>query len=193
MYNYIKGKLTYAAENLVVVEACGVGYELCVSSTTMSKLGKIGDDCKVFCYLSVREDEMSLYGFADKAEKELFIKLINVSGIGCKMAVSILSSGSMRDIIGAIATADVAFLSKIKGVGKKTAERLVVDLRDKLSDGGEFTVAESPFAGVASANSEAVEALMSLGFTRQEAVTAVARAEKPNMTVEEIVMAALRG
>ena len=193
MYNYIKGKLTYAAENLVVVEAGGVGYELCVSAYTISRLGKIGDECKVHCYLSVREDEMSLYGFSDKAEKELFVKLINVSGIGCKMAISILSSGSMRDIIGAIATADVAYLSKIKGVGKKTAERLVVDLRDKISSSGEFTVAGSPFAGAVAGNSEAVDALMSLGFTRQEATTAVARVEKPNMTVEQIVMAALRG
>lgn len=193
MYHYIKGILTYTEENLAVVEAGGVGYELCVSAPTVSRLGEIGDTCKVYCFLSVKEDEMSLYGFADLAEKDLFMKLINVSGIGCKMAISILNSGSMSDIISAIAAADIAKLSKIKGVGKKTAERLVVELRDKIAPGAEsFLSAQGGIVGI-SVNSDAVEALLGLGFTRQEAQAAISKVEKPDMTLEEIVLAALRG
>lgn len=191
MYNYIKGVLTYAEENTVVVEAGGVGYELCASSATVQRLGNVGDTCKIYCYLNVKEDEMSLFGFADKTEKEFFLKLINVSGIGCKMAISILSFGSMSDIISAIASADVAKLSKIKGIGKKTAERIVVELRDKIAPGAESFI--TPVAVVGAENGEAVEALLSLGYTRQEAQAAIARVEKPGMQTEEIVLAALKG
>ena len=191
MYNYIKGVLAVAEENTVVVETGGVGYELCVSSATVQRLGKIGDACKVYCYLNVKEDEMSLYGFADPAEKEFFMQLINVSGIGCKMAISILSFGTMSDIIGAIAAADVAKLSKIKGIGKKTAERLVGELRDKIAPHSESFI--TPVQVVGNVNSEAVEALLSLGYTRQEALAAVARVEKTGMRTEDIVLAALKG
>ena len=191
MYNYIKGTLVYAQDNTVVVEAGGVGYELNASCYTIERLGRIGEECKVYCYLNVKEDEMSLYGFSDRAEKEFFLKLINVSQIGCKMAISILSSGSMSDIVSAIASADVAKLSKIKGIGKKTAERIVVELRDKFAPGATSFIV--PTAVAPTGNSEAVEALLSLGFTRQEAMSAVARVEKPDMTTEQIVLAALKG
>ena len=191
MYNYIKGILAYAEENTAVIEAGGIGYELCVSSATVQRLGRIGDACKIYCYLNVKEDEMSLYGFADKAEKEFFCKLIDVAGIGCKMAVSILSFASMSDIIAAITAADVAKLSKIKGIGKKTAERLVVELRDKLAPGAQTFIV--PAMAADGENSEAVEALLSLGFSRQEATAAVARVEKAGMRCEDIVLAALKG
>ena len=194
MYNYIKGTLEYAQENTVVVEAGGVGYELCVPSTSIAKLGRIGDVCKVYCYLNVKEDDMSLFGFADRAEKELFTRLIDVSGIGCKMAIAILSSGSLSSIVSAIVSADVSALAKIKGIGKKTAERIVVELRDKLSAGGSVPSGEPLFAPVsAPVDNEAVEALLSLGFTRQESIAAVSRHAKEGMTTEEIVLAALRG
>lgn len=192
MYNYIKGILAYAGENTVVVETGGVGYELCVSGNTAARLGNIGDTCKVYCYLSVKEDEMSLYGFADAAEKELFLRLIGVSGIGCKMAVSILGSGSISEIMSGIVSADVGKLSKIKGIGKKTAERIVLELRDKIVPHAEFPFAPSA-GGAMPVNSEAVEALLSLGFTRQEASAAVARCEQEGMTTEQIVLAALKG
>lgn len=192
MYNYLKGILAETGENYVVIDVNGVGYELCASGATIKSLGKIGDECKVYCYLNVKEDEMSLFGFAEKQEKDLFLKLINVSGIGCKMAISILSSGSMQDIILAISSADVAKLSKIKGIGKKTAERIVVELRDKLAPGSESFLVGQAVSAMPS-NSEAVDALISLGFTRQEAIAAVGRAEKPYMTVEQIVLAALKG
>ncbi len=194
MYNYIKGTLAYASDNTVVVEAGGVGYELCASSATIAALGRIGDECKIYCYLSVKEDEMRLYGFADAAEKQLFCKLIDVSGIGCKMAIAILSSGDLGTIIRAITSADVSALSKIKGVGKKTAERLVVELRDKL--GGDVGAVDPVFAAATismQGNEEIIEGLMSLGFTRQEALVAVARNVKPGMTTEEAMFAALKG
>ena len=192
MFHYIKGKLTYAQDNVAVVEAGGVGYELYASASSIERLGKIGDECKIYCYLNVREDEMSLYGFADQVEKDLFLKLINVSGIGCKMAISVLSSGSLSDIVSAIASADVNKLSKIKGVGKKTAERIVVELRDKIAPGTQSAVF-APIAANIPQDSEAVEALLSLGYTRQEAIAAVARVQKAGMSVEETVLAALKG
>lgn len=194
MYNYIKGTYVFAGENYVVVESGGIGYELYASGDTMQRLGKIGDECKIYCYLNVKEDEMSLFGFATQAEKDFFIKLINVSGIGCKMAISILGSGSLSDIILAITTADVAKLGKIKGIGKKTAERMVLELRDKLAPGSESVFAGALQSNVSvPANGEAVEALMSLGYTRQEATAAVARVEKAGLNTEEIVLAALKG
>ena len=194
MYNYIKGTYVFAGENYVVVESGVIGYELYASGDTMQRLGKIGDECKIYCYLNVKEDEMSLFGFATQAEKDFFIKLINVSGIGCKMAISILGSGSLSDIILAITTADVAKLGKIKGIGKKTAERMVLELRDKLAPGSESVFAGALQSNVSvPANGEAVEALMSLGYTRQEATAAVARVEKAGLSTEEIVLAALKG
>ena len=127
-------------------------------------------------------------------EKEFFKKLINISGIGCKMAISILSSGTLSDIISAIAGADVGKLSKIKGVGKKTAERIVVELRDKIAPGSDTSVfVASPVISAQTSDGEAVEALISLGYTRQEAVAAVVRNEKPGMTTEQIILAALKG
>lgn len=193
MYNYIKGTLTYVSENTVVVEAGGVGYELNASAETVRKLGNIGDICKIYCHLNVSEDDMSLYGFSDTAEKDLFLHLIAVSGIGCKMAISILSSGGMSDIVSAIATADVGKLSKIKGIGKKTAERIVVELRDKLAPEGVALDLSPASAPIAAGNSEAIEALLSLGFTQQEAQAAVAKYARPDKTTEEIVLAALKG
>ncbi len=192
MYNYIKGTLISADENTAVVEACGVGYELFVSSYTAERLGKIGNECKIYCYLNVQEDDMSLFGFADEIEKDFFKKLIGISGIGCKMAISILSSGSLSDIISAIAGSDAGKLSKIKGIGKKTAERIIVELHDKIAPGTE-TALFQPTAVVLNANNEAIEALLSLGYTRQEAQIAVARCEKTGMSTEEIVLAALKG
>ena len=110
MYNYIKGTYVFAGENYVVIEAGGIGYELYASGDTIQKLGRIGDECKVYCYLNVKEDEMSLFGFATQSEKDFFIKLNNVSGIGCKMAISILGSSNLSDIIMAITTAEVGKL-----------------------------------------------------------------------------------
>lgn len=195
MYNYIKGRLDYAEGNTVVIDANGIGYELYASLQTVQKLGNIGDVCKVYCFLSVREDEMSLYGFSDKAEKEFFKQLINVSGIGCKMAISILSSGSLSDILSAIMDADVTKLSKIKGIGKKTAERIVVELRDKIAPGAESAIMPTIGTGISAgtANSEAVEALLSLGYTRQEAVSAVSKVERTGMSTEQVIIAALKG
>ncbi len=194
MYNYIKGTYVFAGENYVVIEAGGIGYELYASGDTIQKLGRIGDECKVYCYLNVKEDEMSLFGFATQSEKDFFIKLINVSGIGCRMAISILGSGNLSDIITAITTADVGKLGKIKGIGKKTAERIVVELRDKLAPGSESIFANSAQVGATvPVDSEAVEALMSLGYTRQEATAAVSRVKKDGLGTEEIVLAALKG
>lgn len=195
MYNYIKGKITETAENLLVVEANGVGYELNVSSFTLSELSQKEGEVKVYSYLSVREDDMSLFGFATKREKAMFIKLIGISGVGPKLAITLLGGLSVEQLASAVVCGDVKLLSKIKGVGKKTAERIVLELKDKVDkDYAEDVAVSNQGATILTAtpNEEAVLALMTLGYSRMEASTAVARVQSDGMTLEEIIFNALK-
>ena len=195
MYNYIKGKITETAENLLVVEANGVGYELNVSSFTLSELSQKEGEVKVYSYLSVREDDMSLFGFATKREKAMFIKLIGISGVGPKLAITLLGGLSVEQLASAVVCGDVKLLSKIKGVGKKTAERIVLELKDKVdTDYAEDVAVSTQGATILTAtpNEEAVLALMTLGYSRMEASTAVARVQSDGMTLEEIIFNALK-
>lgn len=133
MIAYLKGKIIDKTENLVVVEVNGVGYEVSISlNTNLSLTNKT--ECELFTYMQVREDGVFLFGFSTKQEKELFLKLITVSGVGPKMAITILSGASLTDIITAIVCEDSAMLSKFKGVGKKTAERIILELKEKVNE-----------------------------------------------------------
>ncbi len=199
MLSYIKGKITQSGENLLVVESNGLGYALCVSDYAIRRLAVDSGEVTVPCYMSVREDGISLFGFASKEEKELFLKLISVSGIGPKVAISILSGIETSQLVTTIVEADVKRLSSIKGIGKKTAERIVLELRDKVSKEcivGNASVSDDKYStGLvveANINGDAVAGLMSLGFTEREAKEAVARVQKDDMTVEELVFAALK-
>lgn len=194
MYNYISGKIVSVDENLVVVDAGGIGYEILCSARAVGELGKEGIVHKIYTYLNVREDEMSLYGFSDKREKSFFLKLISISGIGPKVAITILGSAKLDDLIKAIALGDLGTLSKIKGIGKKTAERLVLELKDKLSvDITDFGITTDSMSHIGSVNEDAVLALMSLGYSKQDATIAVSKVEMVGMTVEQIIMRALKG
>lgn len=124
MYSYISGEVTQTSENTVVLDVGGIGYELCVSSFTQEKC-QVGQRCRLYAYLQVKEDGLSLFGFATEEEKNMFLRLISISGIGCKVAQAILSGMDCNALAVAIFNGDTKQLTKIKGLGKKTAERIV--------------------------------------------------------------------
>ena len=201
MIAYLRGKVLTTTVETAIIDVNGVGYEVYCSGGAFKKLvvGQVGE---LHTYLQVKEDGITLFGFADPKEKELFLKLITVSGVGPKMGISILASMSAEEFARAIATADVKTLSKVKGLGKKTAEKIVLELHGKISAAevlgasGESVGAETaqPTAKATPQEEEAISALMGLGFTRTESAQAVKKAKDLGAkTVEEIIMKALQG
>ena len=194
MIGYIKGNVLSASENCVILENNGIGYEITCSASVYQKLmaDKKGE---VYTYLAVREDDVSLYGFISIEEKNMFLKLITVSGVGPKMGITVLSSIDLSTLATMIATSDVKGLSKIKGLGKKTAERIILELREKVekafdSDGEPVKDTSTDDNNY---NEDAVIALMSLGFTKTECVNAVKSAYKEGKTtIEEIIAYSLK-
>lgn len=165
MIGSIKGKIALKTEKFLLVETGGVGYKISVSPDTLSRAGKIGDEIYLFIHTHVREESFDLYGFIDYEEQEFFEMLLNVSGIGPKGALAILGIASIDTLKKAISTGDIGYLTKISGIGKKTAEKIVIELRDKLStkiktDKGEGSLQDEL---------DALEALKSLGYSQNEA------------------------
>ena len=165
----LHGKLVESAYTMCVIDACGVGYEAAIPLSTFEKLPHVGEEVTLFIHTQVREDAIALFGFATAEEKALFRQLINVSGIGGKLALNILSAMPTATFCQAVTSGDIKLLSRINGIGRRTAERLVVDLKDKL---GDFAGAASPASGAApevtSAMNDAALALEQLGFKRDE-------------------------
>jgi holliday junction DNA helicase RuvA len=194
MYNFIIGKIAEKNENIVVVENNGIGYELNVSINTLETIGNLGDEVKLYTYLSVREDDMSLFGFSLKEEKNLFLNLISVSGVGPKSAIQILSGEKLSKINIAISNGDTSMLSKIKGIGKKTAERIIVELKDKVMAQG--TLFDYQHVNdVLSSNSvisDTVEVLISLGLSKVEAQRVTSLVYKEGDKAEDVVTKALQ-
>ncbi|MBS1922250.1 MAG: Holliday junction branch migration protein RuvA [Bacteroidetes bacterium] len=166
MYDYISGKITHATATYLVVEANGVGYQLQVSLQTYSKL-KDAQSAKVYTHLSIKEDAHLFFGFADEDERQLFRHLISVSGVGPGTARVMLSSLSTTELQRAITTGNVAVIKKIKGIGDKTAQRIVIDLKDKLGKAG--TTAPVLLTQGNTIKEEALSALLTLGFNRNVA------------------------
>ncbi|MBO5022070.1 MAG: Holliday junction branch migration protein RuvA [Clostridia bacterium] len=194
MISFLKGIIEDKQENLLQIDVNGVGYELCVSTNTLSSLPMQGNAVKVLTYMAVREDGVSLYGFSSQEEKELFSKLITVSGIGPKLAISILSGMSLADLTLAIIKEDLKLLSKIKGLGKKTAERLCLELKDKLSvlgDNSNDATFQSEFDE--DAVQMATDTLISLGINKNDAYMLARSYASKDATAEEIISKALRG
>lgn len=190
MYSYISGKIVDKTPTSLVVENNGIGYEIGVSGNTLYDL-EIGEIAKVYTYLYVREDEMSLYGFSRQDEKKLFLRLIEISGIGPKMAMQILGGYDLKTLSVAIASGDVKTLCKIKGLGKKTAELIILSLRDSVAD--DITVYNATQSAVASDDiADAVFALESLGISKTDAVRYATEASKGVSGVENIVSYCLR-
>ncbi len=192
MYNYIKGKLTERNPAYAVVESSGVGYFLNISLNTYSRIGK-EEACLLYVHLVVREDAMILFGFADQEERELFRQLISVSGVGANTARMILSSLSSQEVAQAIAMADVPLLQKIKGIGAKTAQRIVVDLKDKVGKG---LVSQEKLGFLHNTKKdEALSGLIILGFPKmiaEKTLTRIIEKEGTDLTVEELIKLALQ-
>lgn len=201
MIAYLKGKVLTITSETAIVEVGGVGYELYCSGGAFRKI-TVGEIVELYTYLQVKEDGVTLFGFASPKEKELFLKVISVSGVGPKMGIAILTGLSADEFTQAIATADVKRLSAVKGLGKKTAEKIVLELHGKISAAEVMNASADPISAaiesgagsVSAQDEEAISALMGLGFTKNESANAVKRAhEQGATTTEEIIRKALQG
>jgi len=171
MIAHLRGKLLAKHPNQAIVETGGVGYDVTISVPTFSDLPGVGSEVALHIHTHVREDLIALYGFLHPAEKHLFEKLITVSGIGPKLAITILSGMAADEMVGAIRSNDVARLTRIPGIGKKTAERMVLELRDKLPAERVGEVAAVP--AMSAVEEDVLSALMNLGYQRATAERAV--------------------
>lgn len=192
MYAYIDGKLTFKCPAYIIVEAGGVGYHVNISLNTYSALEKT-ERCKVFTWLHVKEDAHTLYGFADEGERKLFLHLISVSGIGPNTGRMMLSSITPVEIQQAIIQADVALIQRIKGIGAKTAQRLILELQDKLKkEGGDSLISVTKNF---TAKDEALSALVMLGFGKpvaEKALDVAIKGATEELSVEKLIKFALK-
>ena len=201
MIAYLKGKVLTIGAETAILEVNGIGYEVYCSGGAFKKLVQ-GEIAELYTYLQVKEDGITLFGFANPKEKELFLKVVSVSGVGPKLGIAVLTGLSADEFAQAIATADVKRLSAVKGLGKKTAEKIVLELHGKISaaevmnaSGDTLSAwnAEAPVR-LSAQDEEALSALMGLGFTRSESAQAIKRAHEAGAaTVEDIIRKALQG
>lgn len=195
MIGFIEGKLEDIDGNFITINAAGMGYDIFVSQTTLDSLGEIGSTAKVWTYLNLdmRDGEISLYGFSSKQEKKMFLNLTSVSGIGPKTAITILSTVSLYDLASAIASGDTKVIARAKGLGKKSAERIVLELREKMEQSTEF--AQTPLQNSAELETEqeyAVNVLLSLGLSRFDAVKKIREVSNAGDKAEDIVQKVLK-
>ncbi len=194
LYN-IRGKLTVSDVNFIVVECGGVGFKCFTTLNTVKNIGRTGDEVNVFTYLSVREDAMDLYGFATLDELNAFKLLISVSGIGPKAAAAILSELAPDRLAVCIASGDAKAITRAQGVGKKTAERVVLELKDKMGSiavgDASDVVSSVASVGESSNSAEAVEALVALGYSQSDAAVVVGSMDK-SLSVDEMIRNGLK-
>ena len=195
MITFLEGALVEKDPTRIVLSVGGVGYEVFIPLSSYDKLPSSGDSCRVLTYDHVREDTHALYGFLTPEEREMFLRLMDVSGIGPRLALTALSGLSVRELKAAVVRGDIARLSSVSGIGKKTAERIVLELRDKI---GEGEAMEAVTAGASPEEStrmrDAMLALISLGYKQAEAqkmVKDVVKTLGPDASVEETVRKAL--
>ncbi len=190
----VNGQVTHLEQNIIVVECGGVGFECRSTASAVSRAG-IGEKIKLFTYMNVREDSMELYGFVDESELNCFKMLICVSGVGCKVAVDILSSLSPQEFALAVVNEDAKTITRVKGIGNKMAQRIILELKDRLKKNNSFEMADipriSPGAVTGNAFSEALTALMVLGFTNAQAQKAL-EGLSAELTVQELVKEGLK-
>ena len=198
MYSYIKGQLAEIEEDKIVVEAGGIGYNIYTTGQTFQYLPPVGENVKVYTYLHLREDIMMLYGFLSKDELKVFKLLLGVNGIGPKGALAILSVMTTDDLRFAVLSDDAKAIAKAPGVGAKTAQRLILELKDKLKLEDAFEqklshVQAETTTNVNGVKNEAVQALVALGYSSSEALKAMNGIElTPDMEVEDLLKAALK-
>ncbi len=190
MIAHIKGQIAEKFESSVIVDVHGVGYELTITAPDFDKVN-LNDEVKFYTYHSIRENSEELYGFLSLAAKKLFELLISVQGIGPKAGISILSLAAPEEVRNAIANADAAFVSKASGVGKKSAERVIVDLRDKVGIPSHYGATEIVQKSTQNEPDEALDALIALGFPLKEA-TAALEGIDPALSLEDRIKMALK-
>jgi Holliday junction DNA helicase RuvA len=190
----LAGTLIYKQPPLMVIDVAGVGYEVEAPLSVFYDLPEIGQPIVILTHLSIKDDSHTLYGFASEAERTLFRQLLKISGIGAKLALTILSGASGEELARYVAEGDSAALVRLPGIGKKTAERIIIELRDKLDvvPIASTQAAASGEALPANASSEAITALNALGYKPQESSSLVRKVAKPDMSVEEIIRMALQ-
>ena len=195
MYEYITGRLEEITPTDAIVEACGVGYDLLISLSTFSKLqGAQGKQVKLYTSHLVREDDEALYGFADKAERSVFVQLISVSGVGPGSARMILSAMTADEVREAVLSNDVNKFKSVKGIGLKTAQRVILDLKDKIGKGGDSFSFETQGGSSSAVREEAQSALTMLGFAKPAVEKTLDKLlkENPDLTLEELIKRALK-
>lgn len=200
MIAYIRGKVLSVDVETAVVDVNGLGYELYCSGGALNKC-VVGQQVELYTYLQVKEDGVSLFGFASLKEKEVFLKVLSVQGVGPKLGIAVLTGLSVEDFTKAVLTADVKRLSAVKGLGKKTAEKIVLELHGAISameimnaSGENVPLSATPVLSLTAEDEEAIDALMGLGFTKAESAQAVKRAREAGAkSVEDIIRRALQG
>ena len=185
----LEGKLESLGGDFAIINVGGVGFQVYMPTSTLSTLGAVGKEVKLYTHLHLREDNATLYGFASTDELELFQTLINVSGLGPKLALAMLSAMSVEKLTAAIVTSNADLLTVIPGIGKKVASRLILELKDKIAAGWVTT----PVAELAAENTDVLAALTSLGYSASEATRAVAALpHDQNLSLEEKIKLALK-
>ncbi len=195
MFAYIKGNLEIKTNGYVVVDVGGIGYKIFMSQNAIEKLGESGKEVKIHTYVRVREDDISIFGFNSNEELRMFELLLSVSGIGAKSSLGILSNISPSSFVLAVISNDIGKLKKLPGIGPKTAQRIILELKDKLKteEAIEDNVEEIKEAIIENDKiSEAVSALQVLGYSRREIDTALGNIDKNNLSIEEIIRLGLK-
>lgn len=194
MISYIKGKLEAKNLDNVIVEIGGIGYKIFMSATSMDRLGEVGTEVKVHTYMRVREDDISLYGFCTNEELKMFEQLLGVSGVGAKVALSILANISPSSFALAIITGDLNTLKSLPGIGAKSAQRMILELKDKMKT---QEAIETEFIPTKTAikndkAKDAIEALQVLGYARRDIDLAISKIDTNELSVEEIIKQGLK-
>lgn len=194
MFAYIKGSLEQKSNNYVVIDVGGIGYKIFMATKAIEALGEIGEVVKVHTHYYVREDNISLYGFNTNEELRMFELLLQVSGIGAKSAIAMLSKISPSSFALAVISDDISQLVKIPGIGKKTAARIVLELKDKLKTEEAITKTEEVKLSITNEEetSEAIAALQVLGYTKREIEKALENVDTKNLQLEEIIKQGLK-
>lgn len=194
MIAYVKGELDTKTDSFIVIDVQGIGYKIFMPSKSIESLGKIGEIVKVYTYYYVREDNISLYGFSSNEELRMFELLISVSGVGAKSAIAMLSEISPSSFALAVISDDVSKLVKIPGVGKKTAARIILELKDKLKTESSIEKTEEVNVAIEKDNNtgEAIAALQVLGYTKKEVEKVFEKIDVKNLELEEIIKQALK-